>query len=621
MQRSSRRRRRRRRVHWGRLILLLILVLAIIALLVFGVLLLTGKLGDKDKDKPNDLLNEKPGIQSTTDDPMDLIGDEQTTEVVPEPTPTPIPQLSENLTLSPIADTDPDNFGIKTGLMVSGEEASSYQRPEAIRFGKGEDYTELSGIITFAGSNYRNSFTYGTQTLVEKELEKVWYKEISSLGGWSGTGWTGMPIIIQWPEETRQHLGIYDEFKDMDGFTEVIYPTMDGNIYFMELHSGKATRDKIHLGVTTKGTASLDPRGYPMLYTGQGIPEDGKAYFRAINLITNEIDWEFGGRDPFSHRSWQAWDSSALIHADTDTLITGGENGVLYTIKLNSKYDPAAGTMSIDPDNVVKYRYTGDGYGHSDQSDKRWPGIENSIAIFRNYAYFTDNGGRLSCVDLNTMELQFVVDVLDDSDTSIVIEEDVENDTFYLYTANEVDKQSGISGGLGNCYHRKINGLTGEIIWQESWKADIGNTSSNGGTLTTPHVGRGNISDIVIYSSTLVPVTFTNSEGREVSQNGGRLVAYNKHNGEVLWTFEQAAGYWASPVVIYDENDDAYLIQCDRSGMLRLHDPRTGEVLFEMDMGSRIESTPAVFENMLVVGTRGTHGSGESPRILGVKIK
>jgi len=34
-----------------------------------------------------------------------------------------------------------------------------------------------------------------------------------------------------------------------------------------------------------------------------------------------------------------------------------------------------------------------------------------------------------------------------------------------------------------------------------------------------------------------------------------------------------------------------------------------------------MEATPAVFDNMLVVGTRGTHGSGESQKIIGVKIK
>ena len=40
---------------------------------------------------------------------------------------------------------------------------------------------------------------------------------------------------------------------------------MDGKIYFFELNTGKATRSPIDMGVVNKGTAALDPRGYPQL--------------------------------------------------------------------------------------------------------------------------------------------------------------------------------------------------------------------------------------------------------------------------------------------------------------------------------------------------------------------
>ena len=81
----------------------------------------------------------------------------------------------------------------------------------------------------------------------------------------------GYAILVQWPAETRKILGIKDEFKNKDGFVEAIYPTMDGHIYFLDLETGEPTRDPINIGVTTKGTASLDPARYPLLYTGQGI--------------------------------------------------------------------------------------------------------------------------------------------------------------------------------------------------------------------------------------------------------------------------------------------------------------------------------------------------------------
>lgn len=548
-------------------------------------------------------------------------GSPQPTVALPVPTPTPVPTLSSGLAIQKGTAESFSEIGFSYSVMANKQEVSSYTRESPIHFDSGDAYTNVKGIVTFAGNNYRNGFTYGTAAILQKTLSRVWDKSIGSLsvpdyGTWTGTGWTGMPLIVQWDDEVRKTLGVYDKFKTKEGFTEVIYPTMDGQIYFLDLETGEETRRPIDIGVVTKGTASLDPRGYPLLYTGQGIPSDVDgtgAWYRIISLIDNKVIYKFGGEDPFSYRKFQAYDSSSLVDAETDTLIEPGENGILYTLKLNTEYDPVAGTVSVDPEPLTKYRYTASGYGEGNTS--RWWGIENSIATWREYGFFTDNGGYLQCVNLNTLEPQYIVDVLDDSDTSIVVEEDYDAQTFYLYTANEVDKQSGIVNGLGKCMHRKINGLTGEIVWQKEYDASMGRESSNGGTLTTPHVGHGNIADVVIYNSTLLPVTV----GGE-SILGGRIIAYNKETGEELWRYEQANGYWSSPVVVYDENEKAYLIQCDRGGIMRIHDPRTGAVIYELDIGSRIESTPSVFNNMIVVGTRGQYGSGDTPKIVCVKL-
>ena len=90
----------------------------------------------------------------------------------------------------------------------------------------------------------------------------------------------------------------------------------------------------------------------------------------------------------------------------------------------------------------------------------------------------------------------------------------------------------------------------------------------------------------------------------------------------MAWCLEQEgeADYWSSPVVVYDETDKAYLIQCDRAGYIKLYDASTSALLYSLDLGSRIDSTPAVFNNYLVVGTRGKGGSGESAKIICVKI-
>lgn len=59
------------------------------------------------------------------------------------------------------------------------------------------------------------------------------------------------------------------------------------------------------------------------------------------------------------------------MDAQTDTLIVAGENGLLYSVKLNSAFDRVNGTVSVNPDPLAKYRYTANGYGTSD-SNRQW---------------------------------------------------------------------------------------------------------------------------------------------------------------------------------------------------------------------------------------------------------
>lgn len=508
------------------------------------------------------------------------------------------------------------NAPLQTEIMEEGEIVSSYVRAASIDMS--QSYSTVAGVLTHAGGNYRNSFAYGTQTLSAFQLERIWESTVGSLSvssgdSYQGTGWTGMPLVIQWSDAVRNTLGVYDMFKSKAGFTEVIYPAMDGYIYFFELSSGERTRDPISIGVVMKGSAALDPRGYPLLYVGQGIMDevDGRgAWVRAISLIDNTVIWKFGGKDGFSYRTAQAYDSSPLIDADSDTLIVAGENGVLYTTRLHTIFDAEAGTLSIEPEPLVKYRYTSEAYGEG--AARVW-GVEGSVAVWHGYAFFTDNGGYLQCVDLNSMRLVYAIDLGDESDATVVIEE--EEDGVYLYASTLVSFQSVDKDGLGYSYHRKIDALTGEILWEQKQPAYQSNSSSTGGTLSTPHIGKGLIHDLVIYNCTFMPVTL---EGE--SLKGGCLIAYDKATGEERWRYEQEGGYWSSPVVVYDSAGKAYVIQCDRTGILRLHDAATGEALFSLDMGSRIESTPVVFGDYLVVGTKGVYGSGEGPKIIGVKI-
>ena len=565
------------------------------------------------------------------------------------PTPTPKPALSSDVTVTRVDSANPAQYGFSNAIKVDGKDVSSYKRSDPLSFGRDMEYSQLPGVTTFGGNNYRNSFAYGTATVSDKRLREQWTKSIGSLGNWSGTGWTGQPLIVQWPAETVAVMNIKQSFKDTgEPLTEVIYPTMDGNIYFLELGSGSATRDAISTGIVQKGTACVDPRGYPLLYVGQGIPaqnEQGNAaaYVRVYSLITGEQIGQFGGFDWFARRIWQAYDGSPMVA--NDTLVYGGENGIFYTVKLNAEFDVAEGTVSIKPDGLIKSRYEGAGYSRDDTKGARWYGIESSVSAFRNYAFFTDNGGRMQCVDLNTMAIKYVVDVTDESDASVVVEESYDDNTIYLYTGSQV-RSTGkdLPDGFGYSYQRKINGLTGAIIWEKRWICSTGDASASGGNVATPHAGRGQISNLVIYSFSLAALS-DNAASAQAAQTtdaaetadaaseilpqtnasgtfstGGRIVAYDKATGNIIWDIEQTNDYWSSPVVVYDPQGKAYLIQCDRGGYVTMYDASSGIMLNSIDVGSRIDSTPAVFDNLLVVGTRGKGGSGKGPMIICLKI-
>ena len=191
---------------------------------------------------------------------------------------------------------------------------------------------------------------------------------------------------------------------------------MDGHIYFLDLDTGERTRDPINMGrYPFKGAGALDPRGYPLMYLGSGDDSkdygEGSSHASIISLIDGKVLYEFGSKDGFSLRGKLSYfDSSALVDAETDTLIYPGENGILYMIKLNTNYDVNAGTISVAPE-VVKWRYKGSRNNSTatvDGSKGWWFGMEDSAIIWRGHLIVSDNGGHMMCINLNTLELVWV---------------------------------------------------------------------------------------------------------------------------------------------------------------------------------------------------------------------
>ncbi len=473
------------------------------------------------------------------------------------------------------------------------------KKKNLIDFGDSSQYSDLEGVTAFRGNNYRDSASFGTRTVSQKKLEIVWTQPLGAISAhgsyWPGSGWTGQPLLVHWPEDVRGMMNINQDMKSKD-LVEVIYPVLDGNIYFLDLETGKPTRNKIEIGYPIKGTAMIDPRGYPVLYTGMGINENNGKFteykYRIINLLDQKELYTIFGRDEMAFRGWGATDSSALLDKNTDTLLSCGENGLVYKVKLNTKFDKQAGTLTMAP-NLTKYRY------RSPYSDEQ--GIESSPAIYKNYMYFNDNGGTLQCLDLNTMKPVWIYNTQDDTDSTTVMEETSEG--VFLYTANQVDKR-GENGKnkTANCEIRKFNALTGEIVWQKDYQC-LYNYYINGGALATPVVGKDDISDIVIYS-----ICFTGSN------QDGVLVALNKKTGEEVWKKKLPAYSWSSPLDFKSSDGKTYVVYCDFAGNMHLIDPKDGKTLDTISLGLNVESSPSIYNDMIVVGSY-------AKKIFGIKIK
>lgn len=585
-----RRRRRRVRVNVGRLLLILVLLAAVIFL---SVLLVKSCAADKTEEE-----KESSGFISS------LFGKETPTPIPTPtlaPTPTPVPTFSP----SAVAGTMPSDFGLEEAIEDNGTVVDAYTRAEPIDFLEGDTYTELEGVITFRGNNFRDSAAYGTVTWTGQAAEP-WTFSVGSMakksgsGSWTGCGWTGQPLIVKWPEETKRIMNLYDSAKNDPDLVEVIYATMDGHIYFLDLYTGEKTRDPINVGYPFKGAGALDPRGYPLMYVGSGDDStagDSRAFI--INLINGTVLYEFGVEDGFALRDLSYFDSSALVDAETDTLIYPGESGILYTIKLNTQYDPNAGTISINPQ-TVKWRYKGARSLSTDTVDGSqgwWLGIEDSAIIWREHAIFTDNGGHMICLDLNTMKAVWVQDTLDDTNCTPVLSLEGPDNHPYVYTSTSFHPNWRASeNSTAPIPIWKIDAVTGQIVAQnDTYHCQTIATPNqvSGGVQGTLAIGEKDLEGLIF-----VPVAMT--EGTR-----GKLVALNTSDMSVKWECDFAGYPWSSPVAVYDDSGKGYLVQCNKTGYIHLIDGQTGEIISEMSLGSNVEASPAVYNNMVVVGTRG----------------
>lgn len=571
--------------------------------------------------------------------------------VIATPTPTPVPPLSDNqnpvlypaqaftdVTIDEVtSDTNPATRGITQTIMSGESILTSYNRENPISFEDPLYYASVPGILTYRGNNFRSSASFGYTTVgTEPGLEQIW--EFSGIGSrlastqtfeWTGVSYTGQALVIKWDATVRNDMtNLYPEKKAKADFTEVIVAGLDGYVYFFDIDDGSQSRIPLYVGFSVKGTPAIDPRGYPLLYLGQGDDnaDDSKFGMYIYSLLDGSRLYAYDASKDSSYRSnWSACDSSPLIDGDTDTLIWPCENGIVYTFVLNTMYTPGSGNITVSPGSSVvglKYIYV--------DEQGQYMGIESSIAVYDEYGYFTDNDKNLNCIDLNQMKIVWTLRLQDDTDISPVI--DVENGCPYVYVGTEVDNQLDKgTQGCGASYIYKVNGLTGEIVWQTSepcfaYNGETSDTDQSGGCFGNIIVGKRSISNLVIFSFSM-----TNGVA-----SGNRLVAYYKDSGTTAWSI-QSDGItkyyygmniysYSSPVDCYDEAGRAYIIIGDSVGQIHLVDASTGARLSyiqtsrylgtsnETTNGIIFEASPVVYNNTIIISTKS--GSVFAIRIL-----
>lgn len=438
-----------------------------------------------------------------------------------------------------------------------------YVGPEAV----GQPWGE-NGLRQFRGNTTHTYYGAGKVPLdpqVQWRFPDEAMCSQSSVGGkaktWCGSGWTGQPAVWERP----------------DGVTEIIVGTYDRAVHFIDAETGERTRPDFMTGDIIKGSVTIDPDGYPLLYFGS---RDNKLRVLALD---REVPTELWALDAnVVPIVWNNdWDGNPSIV--NDVLFEGGENSWFFAVKLNRQY--VGGEVSVDPKILAKVP------GYTDELIERTGrnvSIENSVAVFDDRVYFGNSGGRLvglDITDLDDGEAPIVFDLWlgEDIDASIVVDEE---GMLYVGVEYEYDRARGREVGQ----LVKINPYvavddpftsTAPIVW--SVDVPAASSDDDGGIWASPAL-HGDY----IYAAT----------------HPGELLVVDRMSGEVVARDNLGWHAWSSPVVV-----DETLVVGTCSGELRTYDlknpaapaPRSST---RLSSGGCIESTPNVYNGRIVVGSR-----------------
>ena len=488
--------------------------------------------------------------------------------------------------------SDPAKVIKESYAVEGGAKAEGFSRAEEVSMGDPEKYSAQGGVTTFRGGPLRQNASYGTADIAEEKLVVARGIMTTKLDGkYTGFGFGSQPLIVKWYANIRAMMNIKEEMRATKAMKEVIMASEDGKIYFFDLDTQTYSRDPIEVGFPVGSTGAINPYGYPLLYVGQTESKlsdyAGISGLRVYNLINQEMVGFVSGLNAAAISETGTVNTSPVVETGSDTVIFGADNGMLYTVNMNTAFDLNNAAISVNPETSA--------YAYRSSLKGAKQGIVSSIATYGDYAFFGDLAGSIQCVDLNTMQCVWAVN-MDDSVVASVLLECGEDGEVYLYAGNVINKRAKSSA----IRLVKLDALTGEILWEcptEIKGKYASAPAKNGiyaGLMGSPLVGEGDISDLVIFN-------VNNVVDGKVAY--AVVYALDKETGEEVWSQPLDVASVSSPVAVYRPDGKSYIILGDDNGTLRLMDGFTGLTLSTVNLGSAIQASPAAYGNKVVVGT------------------
>lgn len=419
---------------------------------------------------------------------------------------------------------------------------------------------ETPGLLTFRGNTTRTFYGQGP---VPRGPEILWSVPPgggglcgpSTVGGetttWCGTGWTGQPAVFE-----------------RDGRQWVVFGAYDHKVHFLDGATGEDIIPPFTTGDIIKGSVTIDPDGYPIVYIGS---RDNKLRAIAFDRPEPTELWALDAYD-VSPTLWNNdWDGAPLIV--DGYLFEGGENSQFHVVRLNRSTGPD-GLVTMAPELVFNAPGWDDEQRAALTTRVNDMSIENSVAYHDGVVYFANSGGLVQGWDVSGLDdgvtptRVFRFWAGDDIDASVVVD-----DEGFLYVAVENERGNARSAEVGQLL--KLDPRSDDpVVWS---------IADSRGFWATP----------ALYGELLV-----------IPSDGGTVFGVERATGEVWWTFELPPPTWQSPVIV-----DDMMVLGDCSGVLHgyeFEDLRTAPVeAWRVELTGCIESTPALWDGRLFVGARG----------------